>query len=365
MRSVTSRPRRQRRLALLAVPAAALLAAPVAPLASAQLPSGMSPDEVQSMIPSEISVPAGQSTTVDVGVPVDVNYSSGGWTVTSSGTSVTVSAPDQPGATASVPASAGGYTASVNLVAVDDGSADFGGDGSADAGGAGSAGAAGSASQGGNDGAGAGAEQGAGGSAPSGSERSGGEQGSDDGTAAPAVSHPQRSKAEAADTSAAKKLYFDGEIQGNKIVVKVPLNRVRDLMQYASYDTEGATLRYLDVNGQIIEGVERKVEKAARTITLTYPEGETPDNPFIMEVVRDGKADFVAVITSSGSPVEQASDGNADNEYASYAQRDDQGRGVDGSTSLSDIVPLAIAGAALLAALALLIVFLRKRRGRA
>ncbi|WJY97521.1 hypothetical protein [Corynebacterium fournieri] len=384
MRSETPRPRRQRRLALLAVPAAALLAAPVAPLASAQLPNGMSPDEVQSMIPSEISVPAGQSTTVDVGVPVDVNYSSGGWTVTSSGTSVTVSAPDQPGATASVPASAGGYTASVNLVAVDDGSADFGGEGSADAGGGGSAGAAGSASQGGNDGADAGAEQGAGGSAQSDGERSGGEQGGSradsgesgesggsassggaGGEGAPAVSHPQRSKAEAADSSAAKKLYFDGEIQGNKIVVKVPLNRVKDLMQYASYDTEGATLRYLDVNGQIIEGVERKVDKAARTITLTYPEGETPDNPFIMEVVRDSKADFVAVITSSGSPVEQAGDDNADNEYGSYAQRDNQGRGVDESTSLSDVVPLAIAGVALLAALALLIVFLRKRRGRA
>ena len=68
--------------ALLAVPAAMLLAAPMAPLADAQLPGGMSPEGLQSMIPGEISVPAGESTTVDVGVPVDVNYSSGGWTVT-------------------------------------------------------------------------------------------------------------------------------------------------------------------------------------------------------------------------------------------------------------------------------------------
>ena len=128
MRPAPFSPRTSRRAALLAVPAALLLAAPIAPVAHAQLPDGMSPEEVQSMIPGEISVPAGESTTVDVGVPVDVNYSSGGWTVTSSGTSVTVSAPNQPGVTAAVPASAGGYSATVNLVAVGDGSADVGGD---------------------------------------------------------------------------------------------------------------------------------------------------------------------------------------------------------------------------------------------
>ena len=381
MRPASSKTHSTRSAALLAVPAALLLAAPITPVANAQLPGGMSPEEVQSMIPGEISVPAGESTTVDVGVPVDVNYSSGGWTVTSSGTSVTVSAPNQPGATAAVPASAGGYSATVNLVAVGDGSADVGvdtGAGSGESGqsgqagqSGGSGGGAGGAAAGGGDSTGAtdggsdapggeGAAGSSGGGAGEGSGNQSGEAGS-----APAASRPTRSKAEPADDTAATKLYFDGEIQDNTIVVKVPLSRVKDLMKYASYDTEGATLRYLDVNGQIIEGVERKVDKASRTITLTYPEGQTPDNPFIMEIVRDGKADFVAVITSTNVPVEQAGDSNADNQYGNYANQDGQGRGVDGSSLISDVLPLAIAGAALLAAIALLIVFLRRRRAQA
>ena len=367
MRPAPLSPRTSRRAALLAVPAALLLAAPIAPVAHAQLPDGMSPEEVQSMIPGEISVPAGESTTVDVGVPVDVNYSSGGWTVTSSGTSVTVSAPNQPGATAAVPASAGGYSATVNLVAVGDGSADVGGD-------SGESGQSGQGSQSGGSGGGVGGAaaggsdtpegEGAAGSSGGGAGEGSGNQGGETGSA-PAAAHPSRSKAEPADDAAATKLYFDGEIQDNKIVVKVPLSRVKDLMKYASYDTEGATLRYLDVNGQVIEGVERKVDKTSRTITLTYPEGETPDNPFIMEVVRDGKADFVAVITSTNVPVEKAGDSNEENPYGNYANQDGQGRGVDEGSSISDVVPLAIAGAALLAAIALLIVFLRRRRGRA
>ena len=328
------------------------------------------------MIPGEISVPTGESTTVDVGVPVDVNYSSGGWTVTSSGTSVTVSAPNQPGVTAAVPASAGGYSATVNLVAVGDGSADVGGDsgesGGSSGGGSGAAAdgeAAGSEADGGASrgegdagSSGGGASDGRGGRGGQPGEASADDNG--DGSA-PAVSHPSRSKAEPADDSAATKLYFDGEIRDNTIVVKVPLSRVKDLMKYASYDTEGATLRYLDVNGQVIEGVEREIDKGKRTITLTYPEGETPDNPFIMEMVRDGKADFVAVITSTNVPVEQAGDSNEDNQYGNYANQDGQGRGVDGTSSISDVVPLAIAGAALLAAIAVLIVFLRRRRAQA
>ena len=374
MRPASSKTHSTRRAALLAVPAALFLAAPIAPVANAQLPGGMSPEEVQSMIPGEISVPAGESTTVDVGVPVDVNYSSGGWTVTSSGTSVTVSAPNQPGATAAVPASAGGYSATVNLVAVGDGSADVGGEtgesGQSGSSG-GSGGGAGGAAAGGGDANGAtdggsgtsGGERAAGSS--SGAAGEGASNQSGEGGSAPAVSHPSRSKAEPADDAAATKLYFDGEIQDNTIVVKVPLSRVKDLMKYASYDTEGATLRYLDVNGQIIEGVEREIDKASRTITLTYPEGQTPDNPFIMEIVRDGKADFVAVITSTNVPVEQAGDSNADNKYGNYANQEGQGRGVDESSSISDVLPLAIAGAALLAAITLLVVFLRRRHAQA
>lgn len=353
MRTTTRRPRA---IAVLTLPAAALIAAPLHPVASAQLPEGLSPQQVQSMLPGEISVPAGQSTTVDVGVPVTVNYSSGGWTVTSSGTAVTVSAPDQPGATAAVPASAGGYTATVNLVAVGDGTADVGpGAAPRDAGPAAPDGGSGDAHNG----------QAATGEPGGGTQGAGG-AGSNRGTGAGAakVSHPERSQAEPADGAAAKKLYFDGEIRDNQIVVKVPLSRVKDLLQYASFDTEGATLRYLDVNGQIIEGVERTVDKASRTLTLTYPEGETPDNPFIMELVRDGKAEFVVVITATNVPVEQAEKEGSNSEYGTYAQ-ERQGQGVDGTSSRSSVAPLVVAGVALLAALGLLIALLRRRRGRA
>lgn len=361
MRTTTRRPRA---IAVLTLPAAALIAAPLYPVASAQLPEGLSPQQVQSMLPGEISVPAGQSTTVDVGVPVTVNYSSGGWTVTSSGTAVTVSAPDQPGATAAVPASAGGYTATVNLVAVGDGTADVGpGAAPRDAGPAAPDEGSGDAHNGqaatGEPGGGA---QGAGGA---GSNRgTGAGAGAGTGAGAAKVSHPERSQAEPADGTEAKRLYFDGEIRDNQIVVKVPLSRVKDLLQYASFDTEGATLRYLDVNGQIIEGVERAVDKASRTLTLTYPEGETPDNPFIMELVRDGKAEFVVVITATNVPVEQAEKEGSNSEYGAYAQ-ERQGQGVDGTSSRSNVAPLIVAGVALLAALALLIALLRRRRGRA
>lgn len=315
-----------------AAAAVALAAAGGAPAAQAQLPGGLNPEAVQSMIPSEISVPAGESTTVDVGVPVDVNYAADGWVVSSSGTSVTVTAPDRPGASAAVPASAGGFSTTVNLVAV-------GAEGTKGAGGAQDAGtqeksAPDTSTQGSEAGSGAGAGSGSG---------------------AGAVEHPERRQAEHVDTTSAKRLYFDGEIRGNEIVVKVPWSKAKDLMQYANYDKEHATLRYLNVNGNVIEGVKRDIDIAGRTLTLTYPEGETPDNPFIMEVVRDGNAEFIATITATNAPVEQAA---ADSDYAPR-----QGERVDaGGSSSRNIVPLVVAGAALLAALALLIALLRRRR---
>lgn len=325
-----------------AAAAVALAAAGGAPAAQAQLPGGLNPEAVQSMIPSEISVPAGESTTVDVGVPVDVNYAADGWVVSSSGTSVTVTAPDRAGASAAVPASAGGFSTTVNLVAV-------GAEGTKGAGGADGTGGAQDAgtqeksapdtgTQGSEAGSGAGAGAGAG-----------------SGSGAGAVEHPERRQAEHVDTTSAKRLYFDGEIRGNEIVVKVPWSKAKDLMQYANYDKEHATLRYLDVNGNVIEGVKRDIDIAGRTLTLTYPEGETPDNPFIMEVVRDGNAEFIATITATNAPVEQAA---ADSDYAPR-----QGERVDaGGSSSRNIVPLVVAGAALLAALALLIALLRRRR---
>lgn len=316
------------------------------PAAFAQLPGGMSPDALKSMIPSQISVPAGETTSVDVGVPVDVNYSAGGWVVTSQGSVVSVTAPDTPGATASVPGSAAGYTATVTLVAEGAPAEDAGNP-------AGGSPAAGDPAGGEQDGEGDSAPQGTG---PSG--------GATNGTGAVAVSHPPRKAAAEVNREAAKRFSFDGEIQGNQLVVKVPLSKAKDLLSYANVDTDNATLRYVDVNGQIIEGVTRDVDIAGRKLTLTYPDGETPDNPFIMEVVRDGSAEFIAVITASNAPVEQAGE-SSESPYREEAARAGQGDKVDTGSSIRDAAPLVVGVGALLAALAIAIVFLlRRRRGR-
>lgn len=335
-----TQPSRFARFAL-ALPVAFCIAA--APAASAQLPGGISPDAVQGMIPSEISVPAGQTTSVDVGVPVNVAYNSGGWSVSSSGTVVTVTAPNEEGATAAVTASAGGYSATVNLVAVGGGDTDGAAPGRAPA------------SEGESGTPGESAGQPGGGAGP-------GQQAPSSGPGGAAAVHPPRKPAERVDTATAKRFDFDGEIHGNELVVKVPLSKARDLLNYANVDTENAKLRYVDINGQIIEGVQRDINVAGRTLTLTYPEGETPDNPFIMEVVRDGKAEFIAVITATNAEVEQPGGQDEDNPYGEYAGSRDQGSGVDGGSSASNAVPLVVAGTALLAAIALLIVFLRHRR---
>lgn len=343
-----------------AVAALTLASAPIAP---AQLPEGVDPAEVQSMIPSEVTVRAGETTTVDLGVPVDVNYSSGGWQVSSSGTQVTVTAPDSPGATASVPASAGGMTATVNLVAVgagepadaDDAAVDGGIDESTGGSNDGAEGAEGADGAGGSTG-GTGAREAEGGGGE-------GRRASESGTgAAPgggaAAARADRKKAEEVDTSGAKRLAFDGEIDGNTLVVKVSLRKAMDLMKYANADREGAKLRYVDGQGNIITGVERDVNKSKRTLTLTYPEGETPDSPFIMEVVRDGKAEFIAEITATNAPVAEEGDERAQ-------PVEDQGGTVDSSSKGGSVVPLVIGGVALLAALALIVVFfVRRARAR-
>lgn len=311
--------------------------------AYAQLPEGLDPAAIQQAIPSEIHVQAGQTTTVDTGVPLSLNYSSGGWTVVSSGTSVSVTAPDTPGATVSVPVSAGGYSATVNLVAVGGGETVDAPPESA-------------AEPENNDGAGK----------PHGDsvddsnrEGHGSETGSDSDQRvhdAPAAPQAHRVPAKEVDTTNAKRLEFEGVIEDNSIVVKVPLSKAGQLMKYAKTDREGATLRYVDVDGNIIEGVKRDVDVASRTLTLTYPEGQTPDNPFIMEVVRDGSAaEFIAVITSKNAPTAAPKDGNTQG-------GDSQAETLDESRANDGLLALGIAGIAALVALLLIVFLIRKRR---
>ncbi|WP_143109666.1 hypothetical protein [Corynebacterium sp. NML130628] len=310
--------------------------------AHAQLPEGLDPAVIQQSIPSEIHVAAGQTTTVDTGVPLNLNYSSGGWTVVSSGTSVSVTAPDTPGATVSVPVSAGGYSATVNLVAVGSGEA-------VDA-------PAENAENSGN-GGGSGEQDGASGDTSNEKERG---AGSGSGTSthehdAPAAGK-DRAPAKKVDTSNAKRLEFEGSIEGNSIVVKVPLSKAGQLMKYSKTDKEGATLRYVDVDGNIIEGVKRDVDVASRTLTLTYPEGETPDNPFIMEVIRDGSAaEFIAVITSKNAPTAGPTEESQDSGEG-QVEKLDESRSNDG------LLALGIAGVAVFVALVLIVFLVRKRR---
>lgn len=312
------------------------MAAPV-DHARAQLPGGLDPQTVREMIPSSVNVRAGETTTVDVGVPVTANYNADGWSVSANGTSVSVTAPDSPGATANVPASAFGYDATITLVAV----------GPSDSTTLEELNEAPPAAPAASDAPAAPAQP-----VQPASPAKEAEATSDGATR----THPARTKAEPADTAAAKKFYFDGEIEGNSLVVTVPLSRAADLAKYANTDREGAKLRYLDVDGNIIQGVTRKVEVAARKLTLKYPEGETPDNPFIMEVVRDGKAEFIAVITAQNveteAPADIESNPYADVATESQAPSNDSGR---------SIAPLAIGGVALLTLIALAIAWLRRR----
>lgn len=315
------------------------LAMPAAPNAVAQIPEGLDPAVVAEMIPSTISVPAGQTTSVDVGVPVNASYSDGGWSVSASGTGVTVTAPNQPGSQISVPVSAGGYSATITLVAEDTS-------------GAGGSGGIAEDSPSGGAGGDAGAP-----AAPGSPAQSGGE----------AASTPPRQPAAPVDTDQADRLYFDGEIHGNVLSVTLSLKQAADLAPLAAGNSEGLKLRYLDVNGQIIEGVQRDIDMGARTMTLTYPEGETPDNPFIMEVVRDDAiAEYIVTITATNAPVAQPSasaDGES-NPYGEVAQGADAAREQQSDSTWVWWAILACVILILVLVVALILALRKRGRGR-
>lgn len=292
--------------------------------AMAQIPNGLDPGAIQQMLPSEISVPAGQTTTVDVGVPVNASYNADGWVVSSSGTAISITAPNAPGATAPVTASAAGYSATVTLVAVGETPLP--------------APAA---------------------PAPAVDEAAD-ESGAQGSPAGHGAGTPPRAAASPVDTSQAKRFFFDAEIHGNQIVVRVPLSRAGDLLPYANTDRNGAKVRYLDINGQIIEGVTRDIDVAGRTLTLTYPEGETPDNPFIIEVVRDDShAEFIAVLTATNAPTAQA----IAEEPSPYGEVAAEGQG-ESPDSFSGWPVALIAGGSLAALVGMLLIARDRRKRR-
>lgn len=255
-----------------------------------------------------VVVPAGQTTTVDLGVALNVNTNQDGFTIVSSGTSVSVTAPAGGGQT-SVPVSYGGYSSVITIIAeasaseasVDGQSVDeilndpnLGGVGS---------GADGAGTPDSSD-AGQPATPGASGIVGEG--QSGGGAGSSNGDGYSAdnpAPRPVRGLAPALDTTQAPQVELAGEIQANQLIVQLSMTQALNLYnQFGGNDPSSVDVRYVDGDGQVIEGVRRDIDKAARRLTLTYPEGQTPDNPFIIQVLHssDGSAAAVVTITSPG-----------------------------------------------------------------
>lgn len=267
-----------RRAIALAALTAMLGLAPATAAAQPALPPGVSVQDIQGIISGPIAVPAGQTTTVDLGVPVSVSHHTGGWSVVSSGTSVSVTAPAEGGASTVVPVSAAGYSASLTLVAE-----------------------------------GASAPEPA--PAPAPAEvpdpapavepRVDAAEPTADGDAAAGTIAPVAQS----DRSQAEHIPLESTVEGNQITATLGMVQALKLFnQFKDVSREGLGLRYLDAVGRPIEGVTREIDEVSRTLTLTYPEGQTPDNPFIMEVVRDDVAVAVVTFTDPAVPVAPGSE---------------------------------------------------------
>lgn len=299
---------------------------------------------------ASVSVPAGQTSTVSLPVPVDVSYAGEGWNINASGGSATITAPPE-GGQVTVPVTYEGTTISLTLVA--DGSVTQedlnnagedianGGDGGAVLHGGGAGDGSGEGAGGGDNGDGGSAGEdsssgtGADGGAASGNGTQGGVPGGD----------PANNPAAAGgvDVSQAEYINLDATIEGQTITAQMGVMQALDLYnRFKDTDEAGVTLRYLNAKGEFIKGVQRKVDKSSRTLELTYPEGQTPDNPFIMELVRDSDNAAVLVVTLTDPNKETAGDvPNPDNGSGEGANAD--------SKNSSSILPWAIgAGGVLL-----------------
>lgn len=299
---------------------------------------------------ASVSVPAGQTSTVSLPVPVDVSYAGEGWNINASGGSATITAPPE-GGQVTVPVTYEGTTISLTLVA--DGSVTQedlnnagedianGGDGGAVLHGGGAGDGSGEDAGGGDngDGGSAGEDSSSGTGADGGAASDNGAQGGVPG------GDPANNPAAAGgvDVSQAEYINLDATIEGQTITAQMGVMQALDLYnRFKDTDEAGVTLRYLNAKGEFIKGVQRKVDKSSRTLELTYPEGQTPDNPFIMELVRDSDNAAVLVVTLTDPNKETAGDvPNPDNGSGEGANAD--------SKNSSSILPWAIgAGGVLL-----------------
>ena len=325
------------------VAGAAISAALLFPaVAHAQLPP-----EVEAAIAAPISVPAGQTTTVSLPVPAEANYSGDGWNVSASGTSATITAPAD-GGQISVPVSAQGMNATLTLVA--DGSVaqeDIQEEIDGAEGGPNPA----PAPDPGSD------KPAQGDKAPAGNDAEGGDDRpvpAKEDSNLPVVpgKKPERKPAGEANLDGAEYVNLESKIEGNTITAKMGLKQAYDLyQQFKDTQENDVTLRYLDGEGNIIQGVERDVDASSRTLTLTYPEGEAPDNPFIMQLLRnDGSG--AALIVTLQDPNYQSAAENLDERQ----QKDPE---EDGGLHLGWII--GGAAAAVLIALIALVAILKRR----
>ena len=305
------------------------------------------PPEVEAAIAAPISVPAGQTTTVSLPVPAEASYSGDGWNVSASGTSATITAPAE-GGQVSVPVSAQGMNATLTLVA--DGSVAQEDIQEEIDGAEGGPAPAPAPDPGSNKPAG-------GDNAPAGKDAEGGDDKpapSKENSNLPVVpgEKPERKPAGDANLEGAEYVNLESKIEGNTITAKMGFKQAFDLyQQFKDTQENDVTLRYLDGEGNIIQGVKRDVDASSRTLTLTYPEGEAPDNPFIMQLLNDGSG--AALIVTLQDPNYQSAAENLDERQRKEPKEE------DGGSHLGWIIGGA-AAAVLIALIAL--VAIRKRR---
>ena len=336
------------------------------PAASAQIPEGMTPEAVQSMLATPVSVAAGQTTTVSLPVPVEASYSGGGWSVSASGGSATITAPAE-GGQVSIPVSYQGYSGTVTLVSTAPENADVGGTGNGGHGAGGSNGADNGASGTGSGGEGTQGESGGDGSEGG----SGSAEGTNGGAAGDATGgeaesnlpvvpgeKPARSAASPADDSAAEHIYLESTIKDNVITAQMGVSQALDLYnRFKDMDRNSVTLRYIDADGNIIEGVQRDINATARTLTLTYPEGQAPDNPFIMQLIREDGSGVVADVT-----LRDPHYASADHATSEQLEKEQTAHDSADSSNTKLIVAGVVIVVLIVALIAALVALARKRR---
>lgn len=306
---------------LAAVAAVASLA--VAPVAAANW-YGVAVAQAQD---ATIPVPAGHTTTVSLPVPVDVDVAADGWSVSASGGSATVTAPAA-GGQLSVPVTYQGITMTFLLVA-DEQVTEQDLNNAATSGDPGSLGEGDDTRRAHRD------EDSPADSAPG--EREGRDvEGGGSGDSKAGHEQPSAPRTgrgwDGVDDSQASYINLESTIEGQTITAKLGLKQALDLYnRFKHLEDAGVTLRYLNAQGEFVEGVQREIDKASRTMTLTYPEGKEPDNPFIMQFINKESKSAELVVTLTDPNQETTQDVPSEQQLG--ADDEDNGESADAEDS--------------------------------